>query len=285
MRRGPRWAPCIIGAVRRFAHLYEQLDASTATTDKVAALRRYYAEAPSADAAWATYFLAGGKPRQVVPTALLRALACRRAGIDDWLFDECYQAVGDLAETIANVLPPGSARSDDGLADWIEQRLLPLRTLSPDEQAERVLAAWDELDAAGRFLFIKLIGGGFRVGVSKLLVQRALGEHAGLDAKQIAQRMMGWTDARATPSAARFEALLSAASSCSKRAALGVARASVQPIRRWASSLPSSPACSASARCTSSRLTPTRKPPPMSLTNKKRPPASSSSQACRTRAL
>ena len=200
----------MMAAMRRFAHLYEQLDASTATTDKVAALCRYYAVAPAADAAWATYFLAGGKPRQVVPTALLRGLACRRAGIDDWLFDACYQAVGDLAETIAHVLPPGGARSDRGLAHWIEERLLPLRTLSPDEQAERVLAAWDELDAAGRFLFIKLIGGGFRVGVSKLLVQRALGEHAALDAKQIAQRMMGWTDARATPSAARFEALLSA---------------------------------------------------------------------------
>ena len=29
--------------------------------------------------------------------------ACRQAGIDDWLFDACYQAVGDLAETIAHV--------------------------------------------------------------------------------------------------------------------------------------------------------------------------------------
>jgi DNA ligase-1 len=195
--------------MRLFAALYEQLDASTATGDKLAALARYYAAAPAHDAAWATYFLAGGKPRQVVPTALLRALACQRAGIDDWLFDACYQAVGDLAETIAHVLPPGRGCSSAGLAEWVEQRLLTWRGLAPADQAERVGAAWDELDTAGRFLLVKLIGGGFRVGVSKLLVQRALAAHAGLDPKLLAQRMMGYTEARATPSAARFQALLS----------------------------------------------------------------------------
>ncbi len=194
--------------MRRFAQLYQALDASTATSDKLLALRQYYAAAPAADAAWATYFLAGGKPRQAVPSALLRATACQRAGIDDWLFEACYQAVGDLAETIAHVLPPGGERSDAPLSHWVEERLLPLRGQSPEAQAAALVAAWDELDSAGRFLFVKLIGGGFRVGVSKLLVQRALAEHAGLDPKLLAQRMMGWTDARATPSATRFEDLL-----------------------------------------------------------------------------
>ena len=205
--------------MRRFAELYQSLDASTATNAKVAALAHYFAQAQAADAAWAVYFLAGGKPRQVLPTAVLRAAACRRAGVDDWLFEACYQAVGDLAETIALVLPPGEQVGDEGLAVWIEQRLLPLRGLAPDEQMARIEAAWDELDAPGRFLLTKLIGGGFRVGVSKLLVQRALAEHAGLDAKLLAQRLMGWTDARATPSAARFAALVAAAGSGSEAGA------------------------------------------------------------------
>ena len=197
--------------MRRFSQLYQALDASTATSDKVAALLAYFKVAPAADAAWAVYFLAGGKPRQVVPTALLRAAACQRAGVDDWLFDACYQAVGDLAETIAHVLPPGTQRSEAGLAEWVEQRLLPLRGLPPAEQSERIVSAWDELDSAGRFLLIKLIGGGFRVGVSKLLVQRALAEAAGLDSKLMAQRLVGWTEARATPSAERYAALLAPA--------------------------------------------------------------------------
>jgi DNA ligase-1 len=193
--------------MKRFAQLFADLDASTATGAKVDALKRYFAQAASEDAAWAVYFLAGGKPRQVVPTATLRALACQRAGVADWLFDECYQAVGDLAETIAHVLPAPVRVSDVGLADWVTLRLLPLRGASPADQAERIGTFWDELDTAGRFLLTKLIGGGFRVGVSKLLVQRALAENAGLDAKLVAQRMMGYTDAKATPDARRFEAL------------------------------------------------------------------------------
>ncbi len=190
--------------MRFFAALFAELDASTSTQAKVDALKRYLAAAAPRDAAWAVYFLAGGKPRQVVPTRVLRELATRLAGIDEWLFEASYQAVGDLAETIAHVLPPPRRADDLGLATWIEDRLLPLRGASPETQAERVAAYWDELDTAGRFLLTKLIGGGFRVGVSKLLVQRALAEHGAIDPKVVAQRMMGYTDANAFPDVARF---------------------------------------------------------------------------------
>ncbi len=191
-----------------FAALYAELDASTATGDKVDALVRYFARAEPADAAWAVYFLAGGKPQQRVPTAVLREAACHEAGIDAWLFEECYHAVGDLAETIAHVLPPGRPAAARGLADWMLERVLPLRGLPPAEQQARLAAAWRELDTRGRFLLVKLIGGGFRVGVSRLLVQRALARHAGLDAQLVAQRLVGWTDARALPDAARWQALV-----------------------------------------------------------------------------
>ena len=197
--------------MKDFAALYAALDASTATLDKVAALRRYFEQADAADAAWAVYFLAGGKPRQTVPTALLRATACQAAGLPDWLFEESYQAVGDLAETIAHVLPPPQRDSALGLADWMTQRLLPLRGQPADVQAAALQGWWDELDAPRRFLLTKLIGGGFRVGVSKLLVQRALAEAFGLDARQVAQRLMGYTDARTLPTAERFRALHDAA--------------------------------------------------------------------------
>ncbi|NML14794.1 ATP-dependent DNA ligase [Azohydromonas caseinilytica] len=198
--------------MRLFAQLYAELDARTATLEKVAALRRYLAAAPPADAAWALYFLAGGKPRQSVPGALLRAMACTLAGIPDWLFEESYQAVGDLAETIALVLPPPASRAGEevGLAEWVETRLLPLRGQPPQAQARCLAQWWGELDTPARFLLCKLIGGSFRVGVSKLLVQRALAEHAGLDPKLMAQRMMGFTDAKQPPSAVRFLALLAA---------------------------------------------------------------------------
>ncbi len=197
--------------MQHFAALYEALDASTATHDKLAALVQHFGQAAPADAAWAVYVLAGGRPRQLVPVAVLRAAACQQAGVDDWLFDACYQAVGDLAETIAHVLPGGGTPSRLGLAHWMQERLLPLRGLPPAEQMQRVLQFWAELDAAGRFLLVKLIGGGFRVGVSRLLVQRALAQLTGLDPALIAQRLVGWTDAQATPSAARWHALVAPA--------------------------------------------------------------------------
>jgi DNA ligase 1 len=194
--------------VKAFTALFSQLDSSTSTSAKVEALKRYFAVAAPLDAAWATYFLSGGKPRQVVPTGTLRSLACQRAELPEWLFEESYQAVGDLAETIAHVLPAPSTRSDLRLSVWVEQRLLPLRAAEPGEQAQRVLAYWDELDAPERFILTKLIGGGFRVGVSKLLVQRALAELSGVDAKVVAQRMMGYTDKAALPSAENYLRLI-----------------------------------------------------------------------------
>ena len=197
--------------MRRFARLFSELDATTSTNEKVEALTRYFDEAPARDAAWAVYFLAGGKPRQVVKTGSLVGLACHMAGIDYWLFDECYQSVGDLAETISLVLPRGDEPSDVGLAEWVEDRLLPLRGLPDEEVARRVGGYLGELDALGRFLLVKLVGGGFRVGVSKLLVQRALATHAGIDAKRVAQRMMGYTDGKVVPSPERYEQLVAKA--------------------------------------------------------------------------
>ena len=194
--------------MKQFSRLFSELDATTSTNAKVEALQRYFAVAAPADAAWAVYFLSGGKPRQVVSMAKLAILACEVARIEPWLFDECYQAVGDLAETIAHILPLGAQTSDVGLAEWVEQRLLPLRAMPEEEVAQRIRSYWSELDSTGRFLLSKLVGGGFRVGVSKLLVQRALAAHSGVDAKRIAQRMMGYTDGKTAPTLERYLALV-----------------------------------------------------------------------------
>lgn len=204
--------------MRRFSELYETLDASTSTTDKLRALQCYFEAVPAADAAWAAYFLAGGRPRRLVSTQILREQVCRAAGIEDWLFEACYQAVGDLAETLSLLWPEGVAQGAGvpgtsgmplmGLAAWVTQRLLPLRELSPDEQAERIAHDWAEVTPRERFIMAKLIGGGFRVGVSKLLVQRALAAVGGLDPAVVAQRMMGYTQTSKQPLAQDFARLV-----------------------------------------------------------------------------
>lgn len=194
--------------MKDFVALYLALDASTSTLAKVAALKRYLADAAPRDAAWAVYLLAGGTPRRAVPTGELRALACEAAALPAWLFEAGYAATGDLAEAIAYVLPDPLARLDASLADWMTQRILPLRQADAAARREAVLAAWRGLSADERFMYVKLVGGGFRVGVSKLLVQRALAEWSGVDAAGIAQRMMGYTQIDTPPTAECFQALL-----------------------------------------------------------------------------
>ena len=197
--------------MEEFARLYSELDRTTSTSDKLDALVRYFASADPADAAWATYFLAGGKPRQLVRATVLRETAIAASNLPQWLFDECHLAVGDFAETVAHVLPPPTAATRAGLAEWMHARLLPLRTLPPQEVAQRLKAAWAELDGSGRFLLLKILGGSFRVGVSKLLVTRALAQVAGVDAKIVAQRLVGYTSIERTPNADDFRALIAAA--------------------------------------------------------------------------
>lgn len=194
--------------MKEFAALFSALDSTTSTKKKTDALLAYFQRAQPADAAWALYFLAGGKPRQTVPTGLLRSAAREQAGIPEWLFDESYDVVGDLAETIAHVLPPAPATIELPLHVWIEERLLALRGQAPEVVSAALKSYWSELDTPGRFLLTKLIGGSFRVGVARSLVLRALAEATGIDAKLLAQRLMGYTDKHHAPDAARYALLV-----------------------------------------------------------------------------
>jgi DNA ligase-1 len=196
--------------MKAFAALYRELDATTSSLAKQAALQRYLQAAAPEDAAWAVYFLAGGKPRQLVPTKLLRLLAQEAAGLPEWLFDESYEAVGDLAETISLLLPLPTASHDLGLAVWIERHLLPLRKTPPDELADTLRSQWRQLAADERLVYFKLMTGSFRVGVSRLQVTQALAAVGGLDPKRVAQRLMGYTHISGQPSAADYGVLIGA---------------------------------------------------------------------------
>jgi len=170
--------------VKQFARLYSAIDSTTSTNAKVTAMADYFASAEPADAAWAVYFLSGGRPKRLIPVRRIAAWAMEEARVPDWLFDECYHAVGDLGETIALLLPSGDgAISADPLSlqGWVERRLLPLATMTEEEQRAAVLAAWRALAGTERYLWNKLITGSFRVGVSEQLVARALAKASGID--------------------------------------------------------------------------------------------------------
>jgi DNA ligase 1 len=177
--------------VKRFASLYSALDETTKTSRKVECLREYFQAADPADAAWAVYFLIGRKPKRLARSADLRHWCAEEANLPDWLFDECHEAVGDLAETIALLLPEPQAACDVPLHQWIEQRLLRLPQLDVASQRAIVVAAWLEMDQMQRLVWTKLLTGAFRVGVSQSLVLRGLGEAASLPATVLTHRLMG----------------------------------------------------------------------------------------------
>lgn len=185
--------------MKRFAALYRELDRSTGTADKRAALVAYFREAPVEDAAWALWLLSGGKlaasRARIANSRELRAWIVAESGQPEWLVEDCYDHVGDLAETLALLLDdPPAEDADRPLHVWIERELLPLAGTDEALRREAVVRAWRTLGFDQRLLFNKLLTGALRVGVSQRLVQQALAEMSGIDIARIAQRMLGaWT--------------------------------------------------------------------------------------------
>ena len=181
----------------RFARLFEAIDRTTSTNAKVAAMARYFAEAPPADAAWAVFFLTGRRLKRLVPYAAIHDWTLSATGLPSWLVEESYSVVGDGAETAALVLDQLPQVEDSErlpLASWVEERILALRTMDPDAQRARVTTWWAPLDRMQRFVLLKLITGELRVGVSQTLVVRALADASDLPVATVAARLMGdWT--------------------------------------------------------------------------------------------
>ena len=182
--------------MQRFARLYEQLDATTSTNQKVAAMQAYFADAPPADAAWAVFFLTGGRLKRLIAPRLLAAWGMEATGTPEWMFGECWSAAGDLAEIVALLVDTqrgGSPEPASGLSlsELIEQRLLPLAGADENGKRDAVLALWRSMSRREIFLLDKLLTGELRVGVSRTLAVRAVAQHAGLDPGVVAHRLMG----------------------------------------------------------------------------------------------
>ena len=176
--------------MRHFAGLYMRLDQSNKTSDKLEALSDYFLSAEEEDRLWTIAIFTGRRPKRQVNTRLLREWCCEWSGIPDWLFEESYQTVGDLAETISLLLPPPEYLQDYSLSYWI-QYLMDLENLEEDAKKEKIISAWQILTKEERFIFIKLMTGGFRVGVSQNFITQAVAETFGLEKTEVAHRIMG----------------------------------------------------------------------------------------------
>ncbi|MCB1120133.1 MAG: ATP-dependent DNA ligase [Verrucomicrobiae bacterium] len=177
--------------MKRFSQLFSEIDQTNRTNEKVAALVSYFQDVPAGDASWALYFLSEKRLSRPVTGRQLLQWASNASGYSSWLLEECYDRVGDFAETVSLLVNAEGALLDLPLHTVVDDHILPLATLDEHSQRNLIVATWKRLDAVERLLYMKLITGGFRMGVAKTLVVRALSEFCGVDKAILSHRLMG----------------------------------------------------------------------------------------------
>lgn len=176
--------------MRAFARLYNELDTTNSTSQKLQILVDYLSQGDTKSLAYAIYFLSGRKLRGL-PSNKLKDVCKQITGISDWLFQESYDNVGDLAETIALLLPGGAGAINETLAEFVEQNIIPLKDLDDAALLTKLSGLYSVMDINQKFVFNKLITGGFRVGVSHQLVAKALARVSGVSENIMQHRLMG----------------------------------------------------------------------------------------------
>ncbi|MGN0020922.1 MAG: ATP-dependent DNA ligase [Sphingobacterium hotanense] len=176
--------------MKEFAQLINTLDSTNKTSLKTEAIVQYLEVAENRDKLWFLSLFTGRRPKRQVSTTLMREWVKEIVDIPDWLFMESYSSVGDLAETISLLLPNPTGNIDLALSEWMN-RILDLNTKTDEEKKAFVLHAWENLPHQERFIFNKLLGGSFRVGISAKSLINAIALHSGLDASAVAHSIMG----------------------------------------------------------------------------------------------
>jgi DNA ligase-1 len=119
-------------------------------------------------------------------------------GIPGWLFEESYHHVGDLAETLALLDPSQNDGSPTGdLSDFMSM-LQSMAGMTDEEKGTFIRKTWSVMDRSQKFVFNKLLTGGFRVGVSAQLVMQSLARVYDTEPSVIAHRISGEWDPATT---------------------------------------------------------------------------------------
>jgi len=175
--------------MRRFATLIKELDQTTKTNKRLELLESYFHDIDEEEILYAVALFSGKRPKRPVKTTLLREWVAEIAHIPLWLLEDSYHVVGDLAETISH-LAIQQKEIDQPLSWWYHQ-LMDLRAKSDEEKKAFIQDAWQSLDFYGRFVFNKLMTGGFRIGVSSKSITKALARYADMDEAKMAHILLG----------------------------------------------------------------------------------------------
>ena len=192
--------------MKAFAQLITKLGTSTKTNEKLEAISHYFATATDADKVWVIALFSGRRPKRVINSGFLSLWCMELAQLPAWLFEESYHTVGDLAETIALLLPdpPGQTDTHHSLSYFIN-KFIELEKAGEAEKKAFITGSWMEMDMDQRFVFNKLLTGNFRIGVSQKMIVNALAKTVQLEPSVIAHRIAGNWD----PVSISFDELLS----------------------------------------------------------------------------
>lgn len=179
--------------MKDFATLINALDSTNKTSLKQEAITHFLQVASSQDKLWFLALFTGKKPKRNVSSSLLKNWVIELAQIPEWLFIESYSSVGDLGETISLLLPPAKEKIDYSLSEWMA-RISNLKEATDEEKKDFVIHAWKNLDYVERFIFNKLLGGSFRIGVSSKILINTLAKFYNLDSSAVAHSIMGHWD-------------------------------------------------------------------------------------------
>ncbi|MBY5957006.1 ATP-dependent DNA ligase [Membranicola marinus] len=176
--------------MKHFSQLISTVEMTNKTNAKIDALAHYFDTAPDTDKLHLITLFTGKRRRRPVRTNLMREWCLEITGYPEWLFQECYSTVGDLGETIALILPQPTHRLDRSLSTWMSE-IKSLESMEEEKVESYVKDAWMGLEPQERFIFNKLIGGSFRIGISKKTLVNGLAKHTGRQPAQLMHSLMG----------------------------------------------------------------------------------------------
>lgn len=179
--------------MKHFANLFARLDETNKTTEKVAALKEYFSLVSDADKIHTLALFTGRRPKRQINTTLVKTYAMEMAQIPQWLFEESYQVVGDLGETISLLLPPPETTNNTSLSDWMAE-IKNLASFNEEQRKSWLQKSWKSLSRQERLVFNKVLGGSFRIGVSHNLIIKSLSELYNIDSAVLTHRLMGAWD-------------------------------------------------------------------------------------------
>ena len=160
-----------ISGLELFAKLVTDLSSSTKTNEKLQSLTDYFAIAPDDDKVWVIAIFSGRRPRRTVSSRLMRNWCGEITGYPEWIFDECYGTVGDLAETLALLLP--ETKQTGQINKSLSHYLQTFVTIEKQDESIRrkfILDSWQQMNRDEKFVFNKLITEAFALVSHKNLL-------------------------------------------------------------------------------------------------------------------